>query len=183
MDCRPVRAKSQSVPARCQENRPECGSGNSDRGSLSSGPRAGGEDLVTACNRSWEPYYRFDERSYNPQPSPYSLYGWQQFGCSGVSGSYPHPQYPDPQYCGYTGYAASDHYPYYWPPLGTNSPMGTTARPPTWANCRYMDLPRLPAVSPRTRLWAPGWTRDIWAGVNMCSVERFRAKRGYQGFE
>ena len=30
---------------------------------------------------------------------------------------------------------------------------------------------------------AQGWTRDIWAGLNMCSVERFRAQRRYQGFE
>ena len=42
--CRPFRPKSQSVPARFQETMPGCGSGNSDRGSLSSGPRAGGED-------------------------------------------------------------------------------------------------------------------------------------------
>ena len=129
LDCRPVPKKSQSVPARCQENRPECGSGNSDRGPLSSGPRSVGEDLATACNRSWGQGVRFDERSYNPPSYPYCTHGWQLYGCPGASGSY--SPYLHTQYCGYTGYATSDHYPTYWPPLGTNYPMGTTARPPT----------------------------------------------------
>ena len=111
-----------------------------------------------------------------PQSYPYYVPEWHQYGVNGVSGSY--PQYLPQQYNGPTGHTTTDYCPNHRPPLGATSPMGTTARPPTWANCRYMDLPRLPAVSPRTRLWAPGWTRDIWAGVNMCSVERFRAQIG-----
>ena len=94
-----------------------------------------------------------------PQSYPYYVAGCQQYGGNGVSGSY--QQYLPQQYYGPTGYTTTDYYPNHLPPLGATSPMGTTARPPTWANCRYMDLPRLPAVSPRTRLWAPGWTRGI----------------------
>ena len=72
-----------------------------------------------------------------------------------------HEHYLHHPYYHQTGYTTTDHYPNHLPPLGATSPTGTTARPPTWANCRSMDLPRLPAVSPRTRLWAPGWTRGI----------------------
>ena len=153
----PSLKKSQSGSARCRENRPECGSGNSDRGSLSSGPRAGAEeDLVTACNRSCDQYGRYDYAGYQHYA------GYQQYGCNDVSRSYQHYLH---SYYGQTGYAASEYYssnyPSNWPTLGQASPMSTPARPPYWANCRCMDLPRLPAVSPRTRLWAPGWTRGI----------------------
>ena len=90
---------------------------------------------------------------------PYSNGGAPQYGYNDASRSYQdyylHPYYYQ------TGYTTTDYYPNHLPPLGATSPTGTTARPPTWANCRSMDLPRLPAVSPRTRLWAPGWTRGI----------------------
>ena len=89
---------------------------------------------------------------------PYFNGGYLQYGYNDASRSYQHylhPYYPQ------TGYTTTDYYPNHLPPLGATSPTGTTARPPTWANCRSMDLPRLPAVSPRTRLWAPGWTRGI----------------------
>ena len=127
--------RNNRVTAQCQEHGPDRGS--SHRGSSH---QNGG-------------YYNGGYPQY-----PYYNGGYPQYGYNDASRSYQHylhPYYPQ------TGYTTTDYYPNHLPPLGATSPTGTTARPPTWANCRSMDLPRLPAVSPRTRLWAPGWTRGI----------------------
>ena len=127
--------RNNSVTAQCQEHGPDRGS--SHRGSSH---QNGG-------------YYNGGYPQY-----PYYNGGYPQYGYNDASRSYQHYLHP---YCPQTGYTTTDYYPNHLPPLGATSPTGTTARPPTWANCRSMDLPRLPAVSPRTRLWAPGWTRGI----------------------
>ena len=129
--------RNNRVTAQCQEHGPDRGS--SHRGSSHQNGN-------------------YDERSYNYPSYPCYSVGYPQYGYNDVSRSYQHYLH---SYYPQTGYAASANYPSNWPTLGQASPMSTPARPPYWANCRCIDLPRLPAVSPRTRLWAPGWTRGI----------------------
>ena len=150
--CRTVHEKSLDKKGSSRGYSPE-------RGNRESGRRSPGRGRHVTGNPNEAPVGP-GSRSYDAQQWPHYVNGWGHVGGNVVPRSYNPQQWLPQPYSGSHGYTPAD-YCNAWPQLNATAPMGPTARPPTWANCRCMDLPRFPTVSPRTRLWGPGWTRGI----------------------
>ena len=171
LSCRPVPQKEQ--PRTFYES-PRCRSSDSNRrpDRRSSSPEGPGGH---------------DRRSYSAQPWPHysnGYYGNSYYGNGDLlqpSYGWTQPDLPVPQ-INSSGYYHAQSY-YHWPQNNAGVPVYPTARPRPGSTAAEWISPAFQRYHRGLDYGAQGWTRGIWAGVNMCSVERFRTQRVYPGFE
>ena len=123
-------------------------------------------------------------RSYSAQPWPHYSNGYYGPGYSDnfvTNYGYTLPDLHVPQ-SNYDGYYQAQSY-YHWPQNNAGVPGYPTARPRPGSTAAEWISPAFQRYHRGLDYGAQGWTRGIWAGVNMCSVERFRTQRVYPGFE
>ena len=176
LSCRPVPQKEQ--PRTFYES-PRCRSSDSNRrpdrrSSSPEGPGGHGRRSYSA-----QPWPHYSNGYYgNSYCGNGDLLHWPQ---SNYDGYYGNGDLPVPQ-SNYDGYYQAQSY-YHWPQNNAGVPVYPTARPRPGSTAAEWISPAFQRYHRGLDYGAQGWTRGIWAGVNMCSVERFRTQRVYPGFE